>query len=412
MLAMIVARAALAFHDGSSGSCDACHTMHQAAGDAKSLLKASDTASICLNCHEQPGDIGPTTYHVSTSSNDMQPGKPPRQLSPAGDFGWLKKNYSWLPDQTNPAAYSYGDRHGHNIVARDYLYTADMISAAAPGGSYPSASLSCISCHDPHGKYRRNADGSISTEGNPILGSGSSASSDEPRPGSSVGVYRMLAGRNYQPRYLEGSHAFAYDPPAAIAPADYNRSEAVTRTRVAYGAGMSEWCRNCHEQMHTTFYPGIANLIHVSGEMAYLGSVYAAVYNAYVKTGDLSGQAATSYFSLVPFEEGIRDYPTLKLHANSDGSYRSGPDGVSSKVMCLTCHRAHASAWDGATRWNTKTPYVVYGGMYSQQGQAYQPYGQGRTEEEALRAYYDIPANEFAADQTKLCNKCHTGSEP
>jgi hypothetical protein len=80
--------------------------------------------------------------------------------------------------------------------------------------------------------------------------------------------------------------------------------------------------------------------------------------------------------------------------------------------MCLTCHRAHASGWDGALRWNGRTDLIVAAGFYSQEGQMYQPYGQGRTEAEALRAYYDIPAGAFAPDQEQLCGKCHAGGAP
>jgi hypothetical protein len=44
-----------------------------------------------------------------------------------------------------------------------------------------------------------------------------------------------------------------------------------------------------------------------------------ANYNSYVKTGDMSGSATTSYLSLVPFEEGLSystaNINTLKSHA-------------------------------------------------------------------------------------------------
>src|SRR5512143_3994508 len=83
-------RPAFAFHSGGVGACDACHSMHNASSFAgESLLKASDPSSVCLNCHERVGDIGPTTFHVSTSAADMPPGYPPKQLTPGGDFAWL-----------------------------------------------------------------------------------------------------------------------------------------------------------------------------------------------------------------------------------------------------------------------------------------------------------------------------------
>jgi hypothetical protein len=403
-----------AFHSGGVGSCDACHVMHSTSGSSASLLKASDPSSACLHCHERVGDIGPTSFRVSTSASDMPFGSPPRQLTPGGDFGWLRKTYTWTPSVTQAQMFSYGDRHGHNIVANDYLYAPDIGNTTAPEGMYPAASLSCISCHDPHGKYRRNFDGSITTTGTPIGGSGSYSTSNDPQIDFSVGTFRLLGGKSYQPKYLAGNFAFMNDPPVAVAPSDYNRSESVTQTRVAYGSGMSEWCQNCHRTMHAIVSSATSTtpVSHPVGSGAKLGLTISSNYTTYVKTGDLSGTAALSFLSLVPFEEGTSNYATLKAHARSDDSYLWGPDATSSQVMCLTCHRAHASGWDGAMRWNTKTDFIAFNGFYAQEGQLYQPYGQGRTELEALRAYYELKANRFATNQDTLCHKCHTGALP
>jgi rRNA maturation protein Nop10 len=407
-----------AFHDGGVGPCEGCHTMHNSYQGAPIngkpapqayLLRESDPSSVCLYCHQRSGDVGPTTYHISTPDAELPPGVPPKQLTPGGDFGWLKKTFSWLPASGQPAKYSFGDRHGHNIAAADFLYNADGTNTTAPGGSYPAAGFSCTSCHDPHGKYRRNLDGSITATGKPIKRSGSFASSPEPDGTMSVGAYRLLGGKNYQPKSLTGGYAFVYDPPIAVAPNWPNRSEDATQTRVAYGSGMSEWCRNCHANMHTPAYPGSTNLIHASGNNAKLGVTRMNNYYKYINTGTiLSSPSTTPYLSLVPFEEGTTDYSTLKAHAKTDDSYLDGPN-TSANVMCLSCHRAHASGWDGIMRWNAETAFIVSNGFYSQQGQAYQPYGQGRMETEALRAYYNKPASAFGLNQDTLCNKCHIG---
>ena len=404
-----------AFHSGGVALCVGCHSIHGTdlpAIGGPSLLREQDASSTCLFCHQVAGANGPMDYHVSTPFSELPLGIPPRQLTPGGDFGWLKKTYSWIPGPLRPPVFSSGERHGHNIVAADFLYDADSTYSAAPGGSYPSNQLSCISCHDPHGKYRRNIDGSISTTGTSIQGSGSLASSRTPEANKAVGVYRLLGGKGYMPKSLASGLAFVSDPPAAIAPDVYNREESATQTRVAYGAGMSEWCRNCHPDMHTAAWPGKINLLHPAGNGAGLGVVKTSNYNAYIKSGDLSGLANTSYLSLVPFEEGTTDYVTLKAHAKSDDSWLVGPDSSSTQVMCLTCHRAHASGWDGIMRWNAETNYIVNNGFYAQEGQPEQPYGQGRSETEALRAYYNRPASKFSLSQDSLCNKCHIGIYP
>jgi len=412
---------AAAFHNGGVGPCEGCHTMHNSSQGSSLngnpminayLLRQQDPSSTCLTCHQGAGDPGPTKYHISTPINELLPGMPPKQLTPGGDFGWLNTTYSWVADPAAPTSFSQGERHGHNIVAADYLYDADSTNTTAPGGTYPANRFGCISCHDPHGKYRRNLDGSITTTGGPVAGSGSFASSPNPDSTFAVGAYRMLGGQNYRPKSLIGGLAFVNDPPSAVAPDQPNRSEAITQTRVAYGAGMSEWCRNCHPNMHTVAFPGSTNLLHPVGAVAKLGTVKADNYSAYIKTGDLSGLWDTSYLSLVPYEEGTADYATLKAHARTDDSVLVGPDRTTAQVMCLSCHRAHASGWDGMTRWNTRTDFIVYNGQYAQEGQVYQPYGQGRTEAIATRAYYDRPAAKFALNQDTLCNKCHVGVYP
>jgi hypothetical protein len=301
---------------------------------------------------------------------------------------------------------SPGDNHGHNIIAFDYGYFSDSLLANAPGGSYPSTSLTCTSCHDPHGRYRRNADGSFSTTGKSVQDSGSHVSSPTPDAVASVGSYRLLGGVGYFPKSMGPGFAFTSRPPDAVAPDTFNRSEAVTLTRVAYGWGMSEWCLNCHPTMHTggteplqhPFGPG-------NGELR--RSDVLTHYNQYIKTGDLGGTEATAWLSLVPFEIGTTNYAVMKnIVAVTPTKGPSETDG-NPQVMCLSCHRSHASGWDDMTRWNTRSQYVVYNGSYSQEGSAYQPYGQGRSEQEALRAMYDIPATRFASMQTTLCHKCH-----
>lgn len=420
-----------AFHSGGVAECEGCHSMHNSfegqamfSGNPQYqsgpyLLQGSQQSDACLNCHEHAGDTGPTSYHISTAAADMGAGVPPKQRTPGGDFGWLKKDYSWVPRSGAATEYSPGERHGHNINAIDHGYVTDSTISTSPGGSYPASQLHCSSCHDPHGKYRRNADGTITTTGLPIKGSGSYSSSN-PDSNFAVGVYRLLAGNGYSPKSLGGAHTFSNDPPAAVAPSSYNRSENVTQTRVAYGRGMSEWCANCHASMHMESYvSGQDGLVHPAGNGAKLGATIAGYYNAYVKTGDMTGSQSTSYNSLVPFEEGVSDhsvtsYTTLKAHAKTDDSYLTGPDDTNSNVMCLSCHRAHASGWDSMLRFSVGYEFMVgadgsnnpvYPGTDSAYNNA--AAAMGRTVAEHQASYYDRPANKFAAYQRVLCNKCH-----
>lgn len=412
LAAICVAVPAGAFHSGGAAQCEGCHTMHNTSEGATMtgtsarfqsgpfLLRGSDQSSACLNCHQQAGDTGPTSYHVSTAENDMPVGSPPLQLTPGGDFGWLKKSYSWAPAPGSASVEIRGERHGHNIVAVDFNYVADITNINAPGSStpYPSDSLHCSSCHDPHGAYRIVENGVQSTSGKPIRGSGSYGSL--PDAGSAVGTYRLLAGVGYKPKSLAGGPAFTHGAPFAVAPVDYNRSEESGDTRVSYGKGTSPWCTNCHALMHAA--PGSS--LHPADKQ--LGDV-AQTYNAYRKTGSLDGTVATAYLSLVPFEQGDVD----DLTALKDATATSAGPVATDKVSCLSCHRAHASGFSHMTRFAIDSNYIT---VADASGNAIWPdpvmnpsQSQGRTVAETRQAYYGRHPQAFSPYQRVLCNKCH-----
>src|SRR3972149_54577 len=151
-----------AFHSGGVGDCTGCHSMHgtdtgqEGTGNDNSIsLTGSDPGSVCLKCHLNVGEKRPNSYLVATADEDMPSGVPPAQLSPGGDFGWVKKSYRWGSGGGDGGGGGPGERHGHNIVAIDYRFAPDAGRATAPGGSFPAARLSCISCPDPTGTYRR-----------------------------------------------------------------------------------------------------------------------------------------------------------------------------------------------------------------------------------------------------------------
>ncbi len=378
------------FHNGGTGNCSGCHTVPP-------QLIGSDAGSTCLTCHQAPIGVAiPSKHYVSTNLNTFSICV---QLPSGGDFCWLRKTYTW--STLNGAnELSRGERHGHNIVAADFGYEADSTFAYSPGGNYPSSSLTCISCHDPHGNYRRLADGSISVSGPPIIASGSYPDSPEPTAYVSVGTYRLLAGKGYLPRNVSGAPLLSADPPAAVAPRLFNRSESSHDTQIAYGSGMSEWCLNCH--------PGLAGVHkHPSGVRATFSHEIVSNYNSYMRSGDLSGNHDTSYTSMVPYELNTKDYKSLKSVVASADLKRSGPNG-GENVMCLSCHRAHASGWDASTRWNTQSTFLVYEGMYPGIDNSVPvEYSQGRLSIETAKTFYDRPVTSFSNFQKSLCNKCH-----
>jgi len=405
---------AYAFHDGGVASCEGCHTMHNSIGNATVvkngtqfqgvayLLKGTDQSSTCINCHS-----GATlsSYHVFTTGSIAGIG--PANYTPGGDFAWLTKSYaanSGLHLSALP-----GERLGHNVIAADFSLVADATLTHAPGGTYANTNLTCISCHDPHPSARIiDSNGTIATRtmGSaipPIYTYGSYG--DAPTASEAVGVYRLLGAIGYVPKSYNGGPTFAANPPVAVAPtgsgtAGYNRKETSTDTRVAYGKGMSEWCANCHATIHNDSISSA--FIHPASNNALLGATITANYNAYKKSGDLTGAQATSYTSLIPFEEGTTNIATLKSHAGGGTGSTAGPTTGTENVMCLTCHRAHASGFRYMARWDNDTEFITEAGAYLATTAA-----GTRTGVEYQAAMYDRAPGAFATYQRSLCNKCH-----
>jgi predicted CXXCH cytochrome family protein len=400
------------FHSGGVANCEGCHSMHSPAAGGTLLLIGGTQSETCLNCHEQAGDTGPTSYHVSTATADMVQGTGPRQRTPGGDFGWLRKTYTWLSGTT--AEIEDGATHGHNIIAPVNGYNVDPVNTTAPGGTFTSSQLACISCHDPHGQYRRQLDGTISRAGAPIWASGSysgaAVADNEPKStGEAVGVYRLLAGAGY----TKSTVTFTGNPSAKV-PSVYNRTEISTQTRTAYGNASTVghiswgfWCATCHPNMHSS-----SNYVHPTDEP--LGSLVATTYNQYVKSGDLTGSVSSSYLSLVPFIEASGDYTVLAGHAKNDNTQLGGPVSTD-RVSCLSCHRAHASGFVHMLRFDLGFEFTVINGNYpgidhpdfASWGSEGPARARGRTMVEWQAAYYDRTPGTFATFQRVLCNKCH-----
>jgi predicted CXXCH cytochrome family protein len=403
LVAVGVSTTAYSFHSGGVAECEGCHSMHSPVSTSF-LLVGTDQSSACLTCHE-----GPTlsSYHVSTTGT-MSAAAFPANMTPGGDFAWLKRTYTF-----GTSGIEEGRTHGHNIVAADFGYVADDNNLVAPGGgTFPATQLGCSSCHDPHGQFRRLQTGAIAKTGAPIKASGSydNVTANEPTATEAVGVYRLLAGNGYT---TSTSGVIGYTGvPAAKVPGTYNRSEAATQTRVAYGVSTasghtswSNWCATCHPDMHSS-----GNIVHPVDQG--LGATVAGLYGQYVKSGDMTGTPATSYLSLAPFASMSADYTVLAGLAKNDDSALGGP-ASSDQVMCLSCHRAHASGFVEMLRFDQGYEFTTKGGQYvgsdnpEVTGSRAPNQHRGRTNAEWQRAYYERPATNFATYQRVLCNKCH-----
>jgi hypothetical protein len=470
MASVLAWGSAYAFHDGGVAQCDGCHVMHNASdgkaaqGKTKSnpgtnvgnsyLLQGTDQSSTCLLCHGGDGTTGSDFKIVTVDGTEGVAATPPTNYSPGGDFAWLAKSYTYAVGSSNYQYYwpngsgntmtSSGDRHGHNIIAADFsaFATGDSKMTVAPGGSFPyvttgKSAFACSNCHDPHGRTRVSGTASAPVITTPLVGSGSYATvtpgtiapikmsgSFGDAPGTdngvnfAVGTYRLLAGTNYAPA-SNPNFQFQNQAPIAVAPMNYNKAEGTNEVRVAYGTGMSEWCQNCHVNIHADNYvTGAPGYRHPAGSQAFLRPAQVAVYNSYISSGDLSG--SNRYTSLVPFESQVTDIGQLKAAATSMGIPGQVDTGgtvfaanTSRTVMCLSCHRAHASGWDSMTRWNMNASILTDTTTYWD-NTTNPEYANGRTNGIQQAAYYGRGVGSTAAGSTNLgpfqrsmCNKCH-----
>jgi hypothetical protein len=334
---------ALAFHDGGVAHCDGCHTMHN----------SQDGEAIT----ETPGDFllkgtDPSSTCLACHASYGQFGGGEGYGS-GGDYYWLTKTFSWTAHGS--ARQSTGDSHGHNIIAWDYGLVSDDVELGLtpPGGDALDSQLACTSCHDPHSK-----------KGNPLLLWG-------------IGDTR-------------GLKTFINDAPVLdTVGRRTNGGNAVDDTQhTAFGSGMSPWCANCHKD----FLEG--DKMHPADQG--LGGTIAANYNKYVSTDMLDpSNGPNSYWEHVPFESG-------ETQENLDTGSTAGPTG-GSKVMCLSCHRAHASAFPDNGRWFFAATFITAESRPLGAASGDEPPDDGSPEDVANKYY----KKEWTDDQRSLCNKCH-----
>ena len=419
---------AYAFHSGGVAECEGCHSMHNSFENSANvtgmaqfasgpyLLKAQDQSGACLNCHEAADTVG-AGYHISTKGTfGIGTTANPVEFKPGGDFAWLKMTTTYKVRGTPTTA--DGDRHGHNIVAVDFGYGADKIQTKAPGGTYDATKLACSSCHDPHGRYRRLADGSQVMTGLPIFGSGSYGNGTATQGGpaypttglSAAGVYRILGGVGYAPKSYS-TVPFVNPAPDAVAPSSYDKvetsnSDPTKQVVVAYGKGISEWCANCHGAMlENAYVSGMKGLVHPAGNAAKITAPIAANYQSYVSSGVLTA-TGTNYSNLAPFENGTNDYVALKAFVTAPAAADS-----TKNVACVSCHRAHASGFESMVRYFLGNEFITVA-----DGASLAVYDSSTTEgkinwgysvAQQTAAYNGRPATVFGPYARNYCNKCH-----
>ncbi|MGE4343580.1 MAG: hypothetical protein AB7F20_04730 [Geoalkalibacter sp.] len=370
---LLVSGSAFAFHGGGVAHCDGCHSMHSGADSGPSLQKGSDNSSTCLNCHN-----GAARYHVNSADGS--------NTNEGGDFHWVNDNgynFNSSHDPRNPISTPVDyNNFGHNVIAADFGIEADTNLTVAPGGSFLAAELGCSSCHDPHGQAQGGTIGGAA----PISVSGSYG--EVPPEGTIAGNYRLL--------YDSNKNGFSEDAPIA-------RANSYDGAYVQYGSGMSGWCANCHGQFYSQSASGGMHPTDVS---------VPGVYNSYVATGNYSGDIATAYDPLVPIERGVTTGSWDLPDPTDAATAGVGADG-SSQVMCLSCHRAHASPFENALRWEYNHSEFIAEGWMMFDGSNVDltvaaPYYKGGNIIDVADPGTGNPFTDgYGEYQRSLCNKCH-----
>jgi hypothetical protein len=337
------AQPASGFHNGGVGSCKACHVMHDShAGSIVAVMPSGEPgllieetpSDVCLRCHAtEEGEVLAINPRMPAVENG------------GGNFIFLlETNLNDAPDGASNLI--PGEAAGHNLVAPGHALASDSRYSLSPGGTFPAGEMGCTSCHDPHG----NAN------------------------------FRHLYGVGP----VQGGLTVFSAPAPRAEGFDLDGAAESNNLHTAYQGGMSDWCGNCHGRYHddvqTPVVPGGgAPLEHPSDEP--LDSEIRDQYNHYNGDDDpLGGSPATAYLAALPFED-----------ATSTTTSTLGPGG-GSRVMCLTCHRAHASSSPAAGRWDFRV------GLLSQDG--------------VVSGSFPIPNPFNSPNQGPLCSKCHVGGAP
>ena len=85
--------------------------------------------------------------------------------------------------------------------------------------------------------------------------------------------------------------------------------------------------------------------------------------------------------------------------------YTAGPTS-NDQVMCLSCHRAHATPFADATRWDMAADFLVlsHPAVAGADSLGNPIFDGGATQADIDNMYYGYT---FTNDQRSLCNKCH-----
>jgi hypothetical protein len=294
----------LSFHSGPTLICRDCHTMHysedgtipvdaQAGGPWEHLLLSSNVTDLCLTCHKD------------ATAPDVWSGN-----WPGGAF-------------SNTGTGGGDQAQGHNPGGRSGNESTNVpldtvLGLTPPGQTQALNEFHCGTCHEPHGWKSDAVNGNQYSFAYRLLrkqirGPG----------GSQVDVSDTL---------LSG---FA-DEQFGQTTSSTNHNVYRSHPTVGDGSkGFSKWCATCHGGFHSDTQ-GDPELKDGSGN--WIRHPTATALGA-----DVVGNYGTTYDPNYPVE-------TTNTSAGTGANW--SVSATTERVFCLSCHRAHASPYTNATRWD------------------------------------------------------------
>ena len=254
-------------HQGASPVTDGCSGCHRAhTGQASNLLASSSQTSLCYTCHGSTGTGATTDVQDGVQYapvNASQVGTTTRTGSGLTFAGGLRGGGfdNSVIDTAMSGPLSTGANAGkigylstfvattskHNVDAMGMAWGMGAISGTPVPGT--SISLTCASCHDPHGK----------------------------------GQYRILKP---QPRTPGPIIAIGDVTSYVYTTSDYWHPEDSTAGGTAYIANVSAWCASCH----TRYLAPAGSATVASGDAIF---TYRHESNGTTFVGDASGPTPT-----------------------------------------------------------------------------------------------------------------------
>ncbi len=291
--------AAETYHGQAQGqACSDCHTEHyeeggglpagtDAGGPFDRLLVRSTTNRLCLFCHDggdvtAPDVVTPVTIYDATGD----------EHSGAGFF-----------------AASIGTKN-------DFGHDLGVLAAEVPFSSLTNITLSCASCHDPHGNdnYRNILDRPAGPTDHPV------------RSGSDT--------------FVDSSPG---DPPSVGATA-----LAYRESNVGYRSSTSLWCTSCHDELRPESNTP-TNRRHHLMNVPISGPGYPTDPGHWM-AGSGSGFGTST-------GDDVEGIPRLRFQVPTAVDYPSSQVvAADNEVMCETCHLAHGSAYEHGLVWPNEGP--------------------------------------------------------